>query len=246
MKSNALIALFTDFGFEGPYIGQTKAAIYQTARVTIVDLLADAPRFDPVASSYLLAAYTKYFPLGTTFLCVVDPGVGTNRRRAVVVKAGGCYFVGPDNGLFDVIKCVRRDVEVSEITWAPPVLSNTFHGRDLFAPVAAHLAAGSLNLDWLGEWRKLSTLFVEPDHYCVIYIDGFGNAVCGVRGKTVEDKHMLLVKGHRIEKGHTFSDVAVGKPMWYENSSGLVEISVNQGSAVDVLNLNIGVGIEFN
>jgi len=246
MNDSALIALFTDFGVNGPYIGQMKAAIYQVdARARVIDLFADAPRFDPVASGYLLAAYTRGFPVGTVFLSVVDPEVGSARRKAVVVKAGGYYFVGPNNGLFDAVICQHAESEVYEIAWTPSVLSNTFHGRDLFAPVAVRLASDSLNSDWLKPRQESTVLSVDADCYRVVYIDSFGNAICGVRSETVKGKHLLAVNGHLLERAHTFSDVVVGRGMWYENSSGLVEISVNRGNAAELLNLSVGVALVF-
>ena len=131
-----MIVLVTDFGLAGPYTGQVKAVLTQAAPgVPVIDLFADAPAGNAKASAYLLAAYAAWFPAGTVFLSVVDPGVGSE-RAPVVVEADGRWYVGPGNGLFEL---VRRRAAVSrcwEITWRPATLSNSFHGRDLFAPVA--------------------------------------------------------------------------------------------------------------
>ncbi|HTR13586.1 MAG TPA: SAM-dependent chlorinase/fluorinase, partial [Roseiarcus sp.] len=99
----AMIALFTDFGLAGPYTGQMKAVLYEMAPgVPVIDLFADAPAGNPRASAYLLAAYSAWFPENTVFLCVVDPGVG-GERPAIIVKADGRFFVGPGNGLFELV-----------------------------------------------------------------------------------------------------------------------------------------------
>src|ERR1700730_14578180 len=135
-----MIVLFTDFGLAGPYTGQVTAVLHQAAPgVPINQLFADAPSMRPKPAAYLLAAYGAWFPAGTVLLCVVDPGVG-GARRAVVVEADGRLYVGPDNGLFDIVSRRALNPRLSEITWRPPSLSASFHGRDLFAPVAARLA----------------------------------------------------------------------------------------------------------
>ncbi|MBX6322432.1 MAG: SAM-dependent chlorinase/fluorinase, partial [Rhodospirillaceae bacterium] len=137
-----MIVLFTDFGLHGPYTGQVKAVLHGMAPgMPQIDLFADAPAGDPRASAYLLAAYATWFPAGTVFLCVVDPGVG-GPRPAVIVEADGRWYVGPGNGLFEMV--VRRAAIARrwDIAWRPERLSRSFHGRDLFAPVAAMLARG--------------------------------------------------------------------------------------------------------
>lgn len=138
-----MIVLFTDFGLSGPYIGQMKAVLAREAPgVPLIDLFSDAPAFDPISSAYLLAAYAPEFPAGTVFLCVVDPGVG-GERAALAVQADSRWFVGPDNGLMAVAAArAERSRRFFRIDWRPPSLSASFHGRDLFAPVAALLARG--------------------------------------------------------------------------------------------------------
>ena len=137
-----MIVLFTDFGLEGPYIGQMQAVLCrETPRIPVVNLCADVPCHEPRAAAYLLAAYAVEFPEGSVFLGVVDPGVG-GERAAVVVRADGRWYVGPDNGLFNVVAMRAGAVEWWDITWRPARLSASFHGRDLFAPVAARIARG--------------------------------------------------------------------------------------------------------
>src|SRR5437763_13129812 len=134
-----MIVLFTDFGLSGPYTGQMQAVLQRDALgLPIVSLFADAPAGRPKPSAYLLAAYAAWFPPGTVLLCVVDPGVGSD-RRAVIAEADGRLYVGPDNGLFELVLRRAARPHLSEIASVPPVLSASFHGRDLFAPVAARL-----------------------------------------------------------------------------------------------------------
>src|SRR5690348_16740282 len=118
-----MIVLFTDFGLAGPYTGQMKAVLArESPNIPVIDLFADAPSRNPRASAYLLAAYALGFPAGTVFLCVVDPGVG-GARAPVVVEADGRFFVGPENGLFELVRRRAAAERVVEITWRPPQLS---------------------------------------------------------------------------------------------------------------------------
>ena len=137
-----MIVSFTDFGFHGPYTGQMKAVLHQMAPgVPVIDLFADAPVNNPKASAYLLAAYAAWFPPQTIFLCVVDPEVG-GARPPVIVEADGRWYVGPGNGLFELVQRRASETRSWTIDWRPERLSASFHGRDLFAPVAAMLACG--------------------------------------------------------------------------------------------------------
>jgi S-adenosyl-L-methionine hydrolase (adenosine-forming) len=241
-----MIALFTDFGLAGPYTGQVKAVLQQEAPgVPAIDLFADAPTRNPKAAAYLLAAYAAWFPAGTVLLAIVDPGVG-GLRGALIVEADGRFYVGPDNGLFELVRRRAAKARVLEIAWTPPALSASFHGRDLFAPVAAQLARGATppaeerpaefgrRRDW-------------PDDLAeIVYIDHYGNAMTGLRAASLRAGATLHAGGHAIAQARTFSAVPEGAAFWYENSNGLAEIAVNLGRADQALGLAIGsrVGIE--
>lgn len=238
-----MIILFTDFGL--PYTGQIKAVLHQEAPgVPIIDLFTDAP--EPMAAAYLLRAYGEDFPPGSVFLSVVDPGVGGPRKPSVV-EAGGRWYVGPDNGLFEmVVRHAEGCARWWEITWMPEHLSASFHGRDLFAPVAARIAGGEepAKEPWpLGTERPLGEIrrpHWPDDLPRVVYVDGFGNAVTGIRAASVSEEARILAAGRRLERAATFGDVPPGHAFWYGNANGLVEISVNQGSAAAVLGLELG------
>ncbi|NOX77185.1 MAG: SAM-dependent chlorinase/fluorinase [Gammaproteobacteria bacterium] len=243
-----MIVLFTDFGLQGPYVGQIHAVLRrQLARqapdLPIIDLFHDAPRFDPRASAYLLAAYVNEFAPGTVFLAVVDPGVGSEQRQPVVLEIDGRWFVGPDNGLFDVVARRGDDVQRWEITWRPENLSHSFHGRDLFAPVAAGLVTGRTP-----QWRAIEypQPFSGPEDWPrLIYIDHFGNAMTGLRAKTLPVDAALQVGPALLTRARTFADVPVGEGFWYENANGLAEIAINQGSAVVSLGLQLGGEVDI-
>jgi S-adenosyl-L-methionine hydrolase (adenosine-forming) len=239
-----LIVLFTDFGLCGPYTGQMKAVLAREAPGTdIIDLFADAPAYDPQASAYLLAAYVGEFAPGTVFLCVVDPGVGSDRVPCVV-DADGRWFVGPGNGLFElVVRRARNRVRCWRIDRAPSRLSATFHGRDVFAPVAAQLARGEPPT---GEQLAIDAMRHSdwPDDLPrIIYIDVYGNAMSGMRADHLPASARVVVGGARVRRARTFSDVPAGEAFWYENANGLLEIAVNRGRASDLPNLSLGMPV---
>jgi len=241
-----MIALFTDFGLAGPYTGQMLAVLHQTApEATTISLFADAPPGQPKPAAYLLAAYAAWFPTGTVFLCVVDPGVG-GARRAVVASADDRLYVGPDNGLFDLVLRRAADARLWEITWRPPSLSASFHGRDLFAPVAARLAKG----ETLSALARPDAEHFErgwPDDLAeIVYIDHYGNALTGLRGSQVPTPARLVAGGRSIAPAATFSAVPPGTAFWYVNANGLLEIAVNRGRANEVLGLAVGSPITID
>ena len=177
-----MIVLFTDFGVEGPYTGQMTAVLLQSApALPIVSLFADLPPGQPKPAAYLLAAYARWFAAGTVFVCVVDPGVGSD-RGALIVEADGRCYVGPDNGLFEIVLRRASRNRVWQIAWQPPALSASFHGRDLFAPVAARLARGETP-DSLGRQTQAIPQPGWPDDLAeIVYIDRYGNGMTGLRG----------------------------------------------------------------
>jgi S-adenosylmethionine hydrolase len=238
-----MLVLVTDFGLAGPYTGQMKAVLHRLAPgVPVIDLFADAPSRNPKAAAYLLAAYAAWFPPGSVFLAVIDPGVG-GARAPLVVEADGRRYVGPDNGLFELVRRRAREVLVAEITWRPELLSASFHGRDLFAPVAAMLARGDSPA---AEPRppEFGRRAQWPDDLAeIVYVDHYGNALTGLRAASLAPDAVLVAGGRRILRAHTFSAVPAGAALWYENSNGLAEIAVNLGRAADALGLAIGSAV---
>ena len=243
-----MIALFTDFGSDGPYTGQMKAVLWsQAPGQPVIDLFADVPPSNAKAAAYLLAAYGLGLTGVEILLCVVDPGVGSV-RRALCVEAGGQWYVGPDNGTFEhVIRAELPDVTVWEILWRPGRLSSSFHGRDVFAPVAARLTNGEqpresadFKLMVIDQVRRTDWPDILAE---VVYIDHFGNAMCGIRCSCIDPAGYLEFDGRQIYRAETFSSVSPGEAFCYENSNGLLEIAINQGRADEVLGLAVGTPV---
>ncbi|MFO1370882.1 MAG: SAM-dependent chlorinase/fluorinase [Candidatus Competibacteraceae bacterium] len=239
-----MLALFTDFGLQGPYVGLLKLALLRYApSVPIIDLLHDAPAFAVQEAAYLLAAYVPEFPAGTVFVGIVDPGVG-GTRAGLLVRVDENWLVGPDNGLFDRVVARARQTIVWRITWQPKRLSASFHGRDLFAPVAAQLATGTAGPEQFGELIPFSCRDWPEELARIVYIDRYGNAMTGIRAAALETDAMIQVGDWELRQGQTFSTVPVGQGLWYENSSGLVELAVNQGSAAEKWGLRVGDAVK--
>ncbi len=238
-----MLVLFTDFGLQGPYVGLLKLALSRYApSVPVIDLFHDAPAFDSQAGAYLLAVYAQEFPEGSVFVGVVDPGVGGS-RDGLILEADERFYVGPDNGLFDRVAARAQTYRAWRIIWRSSRLSATFHGRDLFGPVAAMLAEGAATPDLLGDEQEFVVREWPDDLARIVYVDHYGNAMTGIRAAMLGDA-TLGVQGQCLSRAQTFSEVPIGEGFWYENSSGLVEIAVNQGMASVHFGLELGVAIE--
>ena len=236
-----MIVLCTDFGLEGPYTGQVKAVLARAApAVPVVDLFADLAPFRPRLAAYLLAAYGEFFLPGDVILAVVDPGVG-GARAALALEADGHWYVGPDNGLFELVLRRAGAARCWRIAWQRAALSATFHGRDLFAPVAARLARGepppgtaaapTRHPDW-------------PDDLAeIVYVDRYGNAMTGLRAALLSAGADLEAAGVRIARARTFGDVPPGGLLWYANANGLAEIAAHGASAAARLGIAPGSAV---
>ena len=237
-----MIVLFTDFGSDGPYTGQVQARLYQQAPgVAVVNLFSDLVPYEIQAAAYLLPAYSAGFPPATVFLCVVDPGVGSV-RPGVVVKADGCWYVGPNEGLFALLARRAERLECWQLP-EPVGVSSSFHGRDVFAPAAALLATGAAVDAETVPTNCLEQPDWPDDLFRVCSIDRCGNAITGVRASVVETSQLLSINGHSLKPAQTFSDVGAGESFWYANSNGLVELAVNRGRADHMLGIEVGTVI---
>ena len=240
-----MIRIFTDYGLNGPYAGQLHGVLKRNApEAPAIDLMHDAPARNPRAAAYLLAALASELAEGDVCLAVVDPGVG-GARPPVIVLADGRRFVGPGNGLFEIIQRRARTAKAWTIDWRPETLSATFHGRDLFAPVAAMLARGHwpactpMAENWREDPGRPGARWPD-DLDEAIYTDGFGNVMTGLRAAGLSDRATVEIAGKLFSRAHTFGDVAESQGFWYENSLGLVEISVNGGSAAQQYGIATG------
>ncbi|MBE0593421.1 MAG: SAM-dependent chlorinase/fluorinase [Gemmatimonadales bacterium] len=241
-----IITLLTDFGLQDSYVAEMKGAILDAVPdVTLVDVTHSVPPGDILTGQYLLARTWRRFPAGTAHLVVIDPGVGTE-RRAIAVAHAGHAFVGPDNG---VLTPVLEGAAVVQLP-IPADASPTFHGRDVFAPAAARLAAGE-RVSALGTpvpdpvQRAVPVAVRRGDEVvgCVIYVDGFGTLVTNLSAELTGGVREVTVFGEApIAVGRTFADVPSGGLVAFVGSGGTVEIAARDRSAALVL--GVGVGAE--
>lgn len=227
------IALLTDFGLRDPYVGVLKGVLASIApRVPVIDICHEIPPFDVRAAAWVLRGAAPYFPRGTIFVAVVDPGVGSG-RRILLAEAGGQLFLAPDNGLLaDLESASFRQVAKRALFLAK--ISNTFHGRDIFAPVAARLARG-LAPSKVGP-RVWSIVRLPREQGQVVWIDRFGNVVTDLPPGPAH----LRFRGRRIPVVPTYSSAKCGSLVAVVGSSGTIEIAVVQGDAARRLGAKIG------
>ncbi|MEZ0236915.1 MAG: S-adenosyl-l-methionine hydroxide adenosyltransferase family protein [Methylophilaceae bacterium] len=241
-----VILLFTDFGSSDIYVGQVKAKLTSLVPTAcVIDLLHDVPNFDACAGAYLLAALHESLPLNSVTMAVVDPGVGS-ARQPVVVEADGRWYVGPDNGLLSVVAGRAETARVWRINWLNPHVSDSFHGRDIFAPVAAMLERQEWSPEVLNPIECLDVILDTHGVEKVIYIDHYGNAMTGISGKNINDAAVLNLEDQSFRYARVFSEVPAGDAFWYRNSIGLVEIAMNCRSAARALNITVGDAVRWS
>jgi S-adenosylmethionine hydrolase len=239
------ILLFTDFGADDLYVGQVEAMLDRYAPgVRVIDLLHEAPPFNVRASAHLLAALAQGLPRGHVFVGVVDPAVGSD-RGAVVMRADGRWYVGPDNGLFSVVAARAASKSVWRITGHPPGVSPSFHGRDIFAPMAAAVATDDFPNESVAPAADLAVHLGGDDLAEVIYADHYGNCFTGIRARGIPHTDRLVASGREFPHARVFAEVEPDSAFWYENSIGLVEIAVNRGSAAGELGLGVGMPVSW-
>lgn len=254
MTNSSLITLLSDFGAQDVYVGVMKGVIAQiNPGLQVIDLTHQIPPQDIAAGRFCLMSAYSYFPASTVHVAVVDPGVGS-QRRGVAVKFAGGYLVGPDNGLLSGVLSLSPVQAAVELTnpdyWRSPHPSSTFHGRDIFAPVGAHLASG-VSIEQLGNPiapDSLVHLSLPYQHEaeirgCIQYIDTFGNLITNIPAAAVKGFWSVKVKDFVIPSGKTYSDRQVGELIALGGSHGWVEIAVNGGSAQSRLQLDWGDSI---
>jgi len=241
-----LITLVTDFGTADYFVGAVKGAILSgNPHAVVVDITHEIPPQDVEACAFTLLAAYRTFPAGTIHVAVVDPGVGSS-RRPIIVSANEQFFVGPDNGLFTYIydrEPLHRTFHVTAEKYFRPSPSSTFHGRDIFAPVAAALSNG-VKPEQLGPAIDDEIRFpysLEPQ---IIHIDRFGNCVTNISRETFKGKiASLKINGKTIRNFRNFYGENSNRPdtlfgIW--GSAGFLEISVNGGSAAKILRAKRG------
>lgn len=258
MQSNQILTLLSDFGLSDVYVGVMKGAIAQiNPALNVVDLTHQIPPQNIASARFCLMNAYAYFPSGSVHVAVVDPGVGST-RRAIALKFERGYLVGPDNGIFSGILSQSPATCAVELTnsqyWRTSAPSNTFHGRDIFAPIGAHLASG-VNIAQLGKQIDVNSLVqldvspvkVMPSaiYGCIQYIDGFGNLVTNIAGTYVlEQNWNVMVNGLTIPGCKTYSDVSLFDAIALVGSHGYVEIAIASGNAAKRLQLGLGTEVQ--
>ena len=258
-----IIALFTDFGMQDAYVAQMKGAILSIdAGLTVMDLNHEVAAFDVRQAAYLLEASSRYLPVGSIVVTVVDPGVGTARRPVLCGTRTDRWFVGPDNGVLTNVLCLqglREAYELTETNYFLPHVSSTFHGRDIFGPVAAHLARGVPPAKFGPRTEALNTLpFSSPRMVGdtvvgeILHIDRYGNIVTNVTpdllaGIEVGDDLSFTIDGRRwtVPFCVTYGTQPAGRLVALVSSGDTLEIACTEGSAAAHVKAPAGVAITF-
>jgi S-adenosylmethionine hydrolase len=245
-----IITLTTDFGLKDPYAAEMKAAILSICpNAVIVDITHEVAKFNTRMGAYVLASAAPYFPKNSVHVAVVDPGVGTQRRPIVIQTSKG-FFVGPDNGLLVLAAEKQGIMRVHELTnprFMLPEVSNTFHGRDIFAPAASHLLNGVKPAEFGPEIREA----VKPEFANVtrrngmlvgevLHVDGFGNIITNINEKEVAQSHVkgavsveLTSYKLKLKLGKAYGEAEPRKPLALIGSHNFLEIALNQGNAAE-------------
>jgi S-adenosylmethionine hydrolase len=253
-----MITLTSDFGLKDPYVAEMKGVILTiNPNATITDISHNVEKFNIRMGAFMLASATPYFPKGTVHLTVVDPGVGTERRSIVVQTKQG-FFVGPDNGVLMLAaqnQGIKHVYELTNPKFVSPKISSTFHGRDVFAPAAAHLDSGVKPSEFGSEITDaVTTDFAEVKRKngCfvgeILYVDSFGNVITNLSRKEISKAKTVTLKlqnfSLKIVLGETYAQAKRHQPIALIGSHGLLEIALNQESVAEKYDLNVGNIVE--
>ena len=261
MNPNNIITLTTDFGTTDIFVGLMKGVILSiNPDAKVIDITHDIEPQYVYAGAFLLSSAYRYFPQGTIHVGVIDPGVGSE-RRAIAVETERYYFVAPDNGLLSYALCKEKvccAVNLTNPKYFLPQISNTFHGRDIFAPVAAHLSRG-VALNSLG--KRITNIaripISTPDTSeseivgQIIYVDRFGNLITNISQRLFESVQngrdfMIFVKDRQIQRiCRAYAESSAGELLGIFSSFGNLEIAINEGNAAESLEVKRGDSIKI-
>jgi S-adenosyl-L-methionine hydrolase (adenosine-forming) len=243
-----IATLTTDFGLKDPYAAEMKAAILNICpNAVIVDITHDIAKFNVRTGAFVLASAVPYFPDGSVHVAVIDPGVGT-RRRPIVIQTQRSFFVGPDNGLLVLAAEKQGILHIHELTnprFMLPKVSNTFHGRDIFAPAAAHLLNGVKPAEFGSEIREAAkpefTKVTRKNGIlvgAVLHVDGFGNIITNISEKELSQSHAkgelsveLAGSKLKLKMRRAYGEAGPQEPLVLIGSHGFLEVALNQGNA---------------
>jgi S-adenosylmethionine hydrolase len=243
-----IITLTTDFGLKDPFVGAMKGVILScNPEVRIVDITHDIPSYDVMEASIVVGDACRFFPAGTVHVVVVDPGVGSTRRPIAVKGSGQCagqVFVGPDNGVFSLVSIASPAYHITKTDLFHHPVSQTFHGRDIFAPVAAYLASGA-PIESVGP--VVTGLVTHSAHQkpFVLRVDKFGNVLTNLRRDQLGSDFVIRASGIEVRRLlSSYSEALPGEVFAIEGSAGLIELSLNTDSAAVRLKLQRGAEFE--
>jgi S-adenosylmethionine hydrolase len=253
MKKNQIVVLLTDFGVSDQYVASMKGVILSLApRAVIVDLSHSISPQNITQAAFLLWSSHSYFPKETIFVCVVDPGVGTS-RQVLCVDTGRFKFLAPDNGVLKYVLSAYETSKVNVVTntrYFQKDVSRTFHGRDIFAPVAAHMLQGipprKLGPGVTPNYGKEEFIQVKNTRRkmyqgTVLHIDRFGNIITNFSCRMLPERAVLAIGRKSIRQSFaTYGDAATKAPFMIIGSSGLIELSVHNGNAARIVRARLG------
>ena len=259
MQASGIITFTTDFGHKGPFTGVMKGVVLKRfPQATIIDVAHEIPAHWPPEAGFWMSRSFSYFPRGTVHVGIVDPGVGTERHILHAVRDGHT-FLAPDNGLLDAVLSHGNDVEVRRIdldqlgSLQLDKPSLTFHGRDVFAPIAAEIAAGRLNGkdvgpltdEWIPGWIDEPEITNGRIDGVVVTIDTFGNLITNVDRGLIESLNNPVVhfSGHDLDLRATYGRAEPGDYLALVNSFDVLEIARAEGSAADGLGASRGAPV---
>ena len=251
-----MITLTSDFGLKDPYVAEMKGAVLTiNPKATLVDITHEVEKFNIRMAAFTLASAAPYFPQGTVHLAVVDPEVGT-QRRPILIQTKKSFFVGPDNGILILAaqnQCIEHVYQLTNPKFMLPKISNTFHGRDIFAPAAAHLDKGAepttfgaeikdpINPEFTKVRRAKRSLIGE-----VMHVDGFGNIITNITeteiAQSTAEKVNVDLPGIslKLTLGKTYAEAKPKEPEALIGSHGFLEIALNQGNAAEKFQVKAG------
>jgi S-adenosylmethionine hydrolase len=255
----SIIALLTDFGFKDPYVSEMKGVILSINRnAKIIDITHEIEKYNIQLGAFILASAAKFFPKGTIYLAVVDPGVGAE-RKALLIDANGDFFIGPDNGLLVLAakeKGITNIYHLLNVKYFRREVSSTFHGRDIFAPVAAYLSLGVPPKEFgepITEYEEPSFIEAEVKEEKilseVLYIDSFGNIITNISFSHLEKINISLGdwinlkiknKNYKVKFSKSYFSVDKGELLALIGSHNFLELAVNLGNAAEKLKVKVG------
>lgn len=255
--TSSIITLTTDFGLRDPYVAEMKAVILNIKpNAKIIDITHEIEKFNIRMGAYVLASAAPYFPKNTIHVVVVDPGVGT-KRKPIIIKTKNAYYIGPDNGVL-VLAAKNEGIlhvyEISNREVMLPKVSDTFHGRDIFAPAAAYLANGTALARFGPEIHDIvvpefTKVVKQKDRVTgeILHVDGFGNLITNIGKRElklmdVNETVNIRLKGRKLKLKlcKSYASVKLGEPLAIIGSHNFLEISVNQGNASERFNVKVG------